>query len=183
MQIKLVDVRLAFPDLFEAVQFDGKGEFRYGATFFIQKDSANHKKVEEAIAAVAADVFKAKAKAIVDGMRGNANKFCYTDGDAKTYDGAEGCMVLGARRKQKDGRPLVLLANRSQLEKDNGELYSGCYVDAKVDIWAQAGEYTGIRCTLIGVQFRRDGDSFSGAAKAKLDDFDDLSEGTEAEMV
>lgn len=178
-KVKLVGVRLAFPDLFEAVQFSGEGEFRYGANFFLPKNGDAHKAVSAAIQEVAAEAWKAKAGAMIEDMKGNANKFCLTNGDAKTYEGAEGCMVLSARRKQKDGRPGVYNRDKSPLAATDGVIYSGCYVNATVDIWAQSKDFPGIRATLIGVQFSHDGDAFSGSATVDPDDFDDLSGGTE----
>lgn len=179
-KVKLVGVRLAFPDLFEAVQFNGEGEFRYGATFFLPKNGDAHKAVSAAIKEVAQETWKAKADAMIEDMKGNANKFCLTNGDAKTYEGAEGCMVLSARRKQKDGRPGIYDRDKSPLTAADGKIYSGCYVNATVDIWAQGKDFPGIRCTLIGVQFSHDGDAFSGSATVTPDDFDDLSDGSSA---
>jgi len=90
-------------------------------------------------------------------------------------------MLLCAKRKESDGRPLVLNNDKSPLVKDDGRIYSGAYVNATVEVWAQAGQYTGMRCTLLGVQFNRDGDSFGGAGKASDDDFEDLGTGAEAD--
>lgn len=173
-KLKLRMARLSFPDLFTAVQFDGEGEYRYGASFFIEKGSENDKAIEAAILEVATAEHKTadKAKKFIESIRGNSNKFCYTDGDKKTYNGAEGHMVLSARRKQKDGRPGLFRADKSVIEEDNGELYSGCYVVAIVEVWCQDGKYPGVRCSLVGVQFLKDGDSFSGASRASADDFD-----------
>lgn len=180
MKVKLTDVRMAFPELFEAVQFNGEGQFRYGANFFLPKEGAAHVAVSQAIMQVATEAWKGKAAAMVDEMKGNSNKFCLTNGDTKTYDGAEGCMVLSARRNQKDGRPGIYNRDKSPLTAADGVLYSGCYVNVTVDIWAQTKDFPGIRCSLIGVQFNRDGDAFSGSATVSADDFDDVSEGSNA---
>lgn len=180
MQIKLTDVRLFFPDLFTAVQFDGQGEFRFGATFGVAKGSAMHKLIESTIKEVAKEGWKGKADAMLKSFENNANKYCYMDGDTRTYSGAEGLMVLSARRKKKDGQPLILLADKTKIVEDNGEIYSGCYVNAKVDIWPQTKDYPGVRCTLLGVQFNRHGDAFSGAAKASDNDFETITEGADA---
>jgi hypothetical protein len=59
--------------------------------------------------------------------------------------------------------------------------YSGCYVNASIEFWAQDGDNAGIRCSLRGVQFSRDGDSFAGGSKAKADEFDELNEGADAD--
>mgnify|MGYP000857369996 CR=1 FL=1 len=182
MKVKLIRVRLSFPDLFVPVQFDGKGEFRYGATFLMEKGSDNHKSISAAIRAAATEGWKSKADAMIESLKGNSNKFCLQDGDLnpKGYEGYAGNMVLSARRKQKDGMPYLCDENKVQLTTDTGKLYSGCYVNATVDVWAQVKDYPGIRCTLLGVQFAGDGDAFSGgAARPDPDDFD-MAEGAAA---
>lgn len=37
MKVKLTNVRLAFPELFEATQVNGQGDFKFRATFLIDK--------------------------------------------------------------------------------------------------------------------------------------------------
>lgn len=60
--------------------------------------------------------------------------------------------------------------------------YSGCYVNASVEFWAQDGDNSGIRCALRAVQFHRDGDAFAGGgSKVKTDEFDDLATGADAD--
>lgn len=63
--------------------------------------------------------------------------------------------------------------------------YSGCYVNASVEFWAQDGDNAGIRCSLRGVQFFKDGDSFAGGSKAKADEFDEFNaaDGADAGLV
>jgi hypothetical protein len=182
MKIKLSDVRMSFPDLFEPVQFDGKGEYRYGASFFVVKGSPADKVIQDAIKAATTEAWKAKAPAMLEEIKGNANKMCYTNGDTKTYEGAEGCMVLSARRRKTDGRPLLFDGRKNVLTDNDGTLYAGCYVNATVDLWVQVKDYPGVRCTLLGLQKNRDGDAFSGGAKASTEDFDDLGDGADAGM-
>lgn len=59
--------------------------------------------------------------------------------------------------------------------------YSGCFVNASIEFWAQDGDNAGIRCSLRGVQFFADGDSFAGGSKAKADEFDDFDSGDGAD--
>lgn len=184
-KVKLLNVRLFFPDLFEAVEFKpGDGKPRFNATFGIPKtDKAQLALIEAAVQAEATEGWKAKGAAQVTAMRGNSNKFCLSDGDAKTYEGAEGLMLLSAHRKKDAGRPYVIDRQKNPLTAEDGKIYSGCYVNCTVEIWPQVkGEGApGMRCGLLGVQFSKDGDAFSGASKASPEDFDDLGEGTEDE--
>ena len=179
-KVKLVNARLFFNDLFVPVEFKpGDKKPRYSATFGIdKKNKAQVKLVEDAIMASATEAYKGKAAKLVEQYRNDSNKFCFKDGDKVTWDGAEGMMVLAAHRKGSDGRPLLLDGKKNNITEDDGTLYSGCYVNATVDIWAQTGENAGIRCSLTAIQKCGDGDAFSGAGKGSVDDFDEVEDGT-----
>ncbi len=182
-KVKLQDVRISFcQSLFEPEQYQGKGPFRHSATFLIEPGSANDKAICAAILAAAAEKWPKKAQAMVDGMKGNSNKFCYQNGDLKDYDGYQGMMYIASHRKQSDGQPLVIDRNKAPLTATSGKPYGGCYVNATIDIYAQDGENSGIRAGLLAVQFLKDGDSFGGASKGKADDFDDMGEGSDADF-
>lgn len=61
----------------------------------------------------------------------------------------------------------VIDRNKSPLTEKDGRPYSGCRVNAKVDIWAQDNEFgRRINCTITGIQFYDDGPAFGGGAKA-----------------
>lgn len=182
MKVKLLDVRIAFcQSLFEAEQYQGKGPFRHSSTFLIVPGSANDKAIEAAILAAATEKWPKKAAAMIESMRGNSNKFCYQKGDLKDYDGFQGMMSLAGHRKQQDGAPDVFDITKDpqtgrprRIGKGEGKPYAGCYVNAVLDIYAQDGENSGMRCGLLGVQFLRDGDSFGGAGRVKDDDFESI---------
>lgn len=182
-QLKLKNVRLAFPDLFEAKQYQGAGPFRYSATFLVVPGSENDKLIRAAIKEAAAEKFGKKADSIVKSIESNSNKFCYIDGNTKDYDGFEGMFYLASHRKQDSGRVAVFDGKRQPLTQADGKPYAGCYVNAIVDIYAQDGQNSGIRAGLVGVQFAKDGDSFSGARVANADDFDEIDEGADAEDI
>lgn len=177
MEVKLRNVRLSFPVLWEAEAFQEGQKKRYSAAFLIQPGSESDKAVQAAIQSVATEAWKDKAKPMLESFRGNRNKYCYTRGDLNNYDGYAGMLVLATHRYEDQGRVLVIDRNKSPLSAKDGKPYAGCYVNATVDVWAQTGQYTGVRCTLLGVQFAGDGDAFAAGKPASLDDFDDLSEG------
>lgn len=177
--VQLLNARLSFPDLFEAVQFEGKGPFSYRAAFLqpedqpvmLQQGDKSWKKttIAKVIDAVATELWKAKAPAILKSIEGNPQKCCWYDGNIKEYDGYEGNFVLSSTRGQEKGRPLIIDRDKSPLSADDGKPYAGCYVNATVEIWAQDNKWgKGIRATLRGVQFAKDGDAF--AAGTPLDD-------------
>lgn len=181
-KVKLKDVRLSFPDLFEPVQYQGKGVFRYNASFLIVPGSENDKLVKAAIRAEVEAELKDKDKAdkFLANIKGNSNKMCYVSGDLKEYEGYQGMLVLSSHRQQKAGRPTVIDGNKQPLVAADGKPYAGCYVNASVDIYVQTGENSGVRCGLAGVQFSKDGDAFSGGRAASPDEFEDIAEGAQA---
>ena len=129
---------------------------------------------------VAVAKWAAKADAILKTLVGNPNKYCFQDGDSKSqYDGFEGHFGLGAKST---GRPLVIDRDKSPLTAADGRPYAGCYVNSSVEIWAQDNKWgKGIRASLRGVQFFKDGDAFAGGAPASEEEFDDLSDAGEGE--
>lgn len=177
MKIMLPNVRGAFLTLFEAKTVNGEGEPAYSGSFLIDPNTAEGKatieKLDAAIAEVAKAKWGAKAEAILTAMRKN-NKLALQDGDAKAdYDGFAGNMFVSTRSKV---RPLVIDRDKTPLTAADGRVYSGCYVNAQIELWAQDNSYgKRINAQLKGVQFNKDGDAFGGGGTpASADDFGDL---------
>jgi len=182
--VQLKHVRIAFiDDLFEPGQYEGKGDFRHTATFIVEPGSVNDTAIQMAIMNEATALWGKKADSMLEDMRGNKNKFSYMknkkDKAGDVYDGFENMFALSGVRKQKDGAPLFLhnvkdpsTGKAQRLMGKEGIIYAGCYVNAKVEMWAQGGTYSGMRCGLLGVQFDGHGDSFGGASRATDDGFD-----------
>jgi len=182
--VQLKNVRIAFiDDLFEPAQYEGQGDFRHTATFIVEPGSANDAAIQDAIQKEAVGLWGKKAEAFLEDMRGNKNKFSYMknkkDKTGEVYEGFENRYALSAVRKAKDGAPIFLhkfkdpaTGAAQKLTGKEGVIYAGCYVNAKVEMWAQSGTYSGMRCGLLGVQFSDHGDSFGGASRATDDGFD-----------
>lgn len=187
-EVKLRMVRLSFPDLFEATDFQGDKKFRYNASFILVPGSENDQIVKNAITAAAKETWDkpGQAEQKLASFFNNSNKNCYLLGDSKEYDGYKGMMILSAHRQQKDGKPGVFDVTRAGLDGKpmplsiaDGKPYAGCYVHALVDIYCQDGKNPGIRCGLRGVFFAKDGDAFSGSKVAANDSFN-VEEGAQA---
>lgn len=182
MKLKLNNVRLSFADLFEAVQFDGKGDFYFGCQLLVPEGDPQKKLIDDAVAAVAKDKWGAKGAATLATLEGNPQKICWIDGKKREYEGYAGNWALSTKRNQSKGRPLVLDGQKNPIVAADGKVYSGCYVNASVEFWAQDNGYgKGVRCTLLGVQFFRDGDAFTAGSPASPDDFEALAEGATAD--
>lgn len=182
MKVKLHNVRLAFPCLFEAKTVNGEGAPAYGASFLIEPtDTVNINAINKAIDAVAAEKWGAKATAHLTLMR-KTDKVALHDGDLKAqYAGFAGMLYVSSRSA---ARPLVLDKDKSPLNAQDGKPYGGCYVNATVELWAQDNKYgKRVNAQLLGVQFSADGDSFGGGAVGSANDFEDLAVGADQEAL
>ena len=179
MKIKLKNVRLAFPVLFEAKAVNGEGKPAFSASFLFAPDHGAVKELNAGIEAVAKEKWGAKAEAILKQLRAT-DKTALHDGDLKSqYSGFEGNLYVSARSAN---RPLVIDSNTTPLTAQDGRPYAGCYVNATVELWAQDSQYgKRINASLGGIQFLRDGDAFAGGRAADINDFEDVSEGATAD--
>lgn len=189
--VQLQSARLSFPDLWEAKQYEGQGPFSYRASFLQSEDTPVMLKqtdgtwakttMKKVIDQIAADAWKTKAVAILTTIEGQSQKFCWIDGDTKAYDGYEGNFALSASRNINKGRPMIIDRDKSPLTVSDGKPYAGCYVNATVEIWAQDNKFgKGIRATLRGVQFVKDGDAFSAGTPVSEDEFESIAAPEEA---
>jgi hypothetical protein len=184
--VLLKKVRLGFTkDLFEPSQFEGKGDHRFSTMFIVTPGSESDKLIQAAIVKEAQGVWNKKADVMLEELRGDKKNFAYQKNkrgsNGEMYEGCEGNYALSANRKQKDGAPIFMHIQKDPdtgkpkiLTGKEGIIYAGCYVNAKVEMWAQAGKYNGMRCGLLGVQFCDHGDSFGGASRPTDDGFDSI---------
>ena len=170
MLVKMKNVRLAFPQIWEATTVNGEGKPAFSATFIFDKKNSAYKDIDAAINAVAEEKWKTKASAVLKELR-MKDRVALHDGDLKAdYDGFPGNFFVSSRNEK---RPLILDADKTPLTVAAGRPYGGCYVNANVDIWAMDNQYGKRVCaTLVGIQFKADGEAFSGAAPGTADDFD-----------
>lgn len=180
-RILLKDVRLAFPNLFEPTTVNGEGKPRYSATLIIPADHPQLAEIRAKQEAVAKDKWRDKAAAILRGLE-KQDKIALHDGDTKTkYDGFPGNFFISAAA-QENAAPTVIDRDRSPLSVKSGRPYPGCYVNASIELWVQDNAYgQRINAQLRGIQFYRDGDSFSAGRPAAADEFEEVTEGADAD--
>lgn len=179
MRLMLRDVRLAFPSLWKPTAPRTGGEAAFSASFILPPDHKQLGEIRAALKAVAKEKWGAKADAVYKALE-QGDKLALHNGNTKAeYEGYEGNFFVSTRSKV---RPTVLDQQRQDLTEADGKPYSGCYVDASVELWAQDNDFgKRINAQLRGVQFRRDGDAFAGGARAAdADEFDEIGvEGAE----
>lgn len=180
MKIKLQNVRAAFLKIWTAEFVNGGDVATFGSSFLLDPKDPQVKKIEEAMAAVAKEKWGAKSDAIMKEMKAGG-KLALKNGDSKaSYEGFDGMMFISATSKT---RPLALNRDKSPLTEADGVLYSGCYVNVSLELWAQDNSWgKRINAQLGGVQYFGPGDAFSGGGSAAdEDDFDELADGADAE--
>jgi hypothetical protein len=198
-QVKLENVRINFykGQLWVAQQYQGQhgeppsGKFKYAAQFLIVPGSDNDKKIRAAyeLAAKAAWGEK-KWKEIWDECWGRPKECAYINGDRSEKDGFQGMMVLSGKRDKESQGPILVIDRAKnpetgkffELTKEDFRPYPGCYVNALVDLWCQPKPNAGIRCTIMTVQFVKDGDAFGGARPSE-DAFEEVVDEEASDLV
>jgi hypothetical protein len=88
-------------------------------------------------------------------------------------------------RVRRGEREVVINGQKVVLTERDGKPYSGCYVNVKLDFWAQdnSADRGGkrINAQIKTVQFVADGDAFGGGTPASADGFEDLGDGADAD--
>lgn len=173
MSVKLLNVRLAFPNLFTPKAGDN-GDLKFSAAFIFPREHPAMPEIIAAMRAAAAEKWgEPKADEMLASLKAG-NRLAVHDGDSKTkYDGYKGNLFMNASNKV---RPLVIgggADGKAPLVETDGKPYSGCYVNAMVSFWAQDNKYgQRINASLMGVQFLKDGERLAGGETASADDFD-----------
>ena len=183
--------RLAFPNLIEAVPYQG-GEPRFSADLILSSNDPAIGGIMNSIGAMANTVWKEYAQAVLQNCQNNRKLRCWGDGSEKinqtsfqVYDGyGPGTFFLSAASRA-DQPPKMIRADGTEIDNSNSmermaaarKLYGGCYVDAMIFFWPQDNKHgKAVRCQLVAIQFDKDGPAFgaqlpdtSGFFKAKQD--------------
>ncbi len=182
MKITLNDVRLAFPVLFTPKAAKAGQKEKFSAAFIFPATHPAVAQLKEAMRKVAQEKWGDKWEDFYKGLAAS-DKLAVHDGDIKAqYQGYPGNLYLNASNEL---RPLVIGPLREPLVAADGKPYSGCYVNAIVEVWAQQHVEHGkrINASLMGVQFLRDGERLAGGSVAAADDFAAIPAAAAAEAV
>jgi hypothetical protein len=168
-EVLLKNVRLSFAALYEPAK-DRKdkktGELikgKYKANFLIPKNTAEGKREMAKVRKACDEVKEKKWGNKIPKLK--PNQVCVRDGDLEDYEGYEGMFYVSASNND---RPALITKHKDDkgewLPAPKGKLYSGCYVNALIRIWAQDDPDYGKRlnCSVEAVQFAGKGEAFSG---------------------
>jgi len=202
-RIRLRNARLSFAQLYEAKPFRAGQDPRFQATFLLDPASKDCRAalvdegqdastIEWTRGGDAVKLIVGEAKRVMREMYGgNVNideiPKCLGAGDKldKVPEGYAGMFYVRTYLHEKNGRPIVVNANRQPVAKasDVGAPYSGCYVNATVSLWAQNPSQWGKRLNgnLHAVQFAGEGEPFSGAAGVDIEEEFEALEGDDSD--
>lgn len=166
--IKLPNVRLSFPHLFQPHTMEAGKEPKFSATFLMdnEKHGALLDKIEKVIARLALDKWKKPTKF----------RTCLRDGNDKAeMEGyGDGISFISASRKT---RPSVVDRQLNPLAEADNTIYAGCYVNASIRLWVQDNQYgKAVNAELRAVQFLKDGESFGAGPIVAENEFDKIED-------
>lgn len=166
--IMLKNVRVSFPHLFKRPTINGE-EGKCGAALMLHNED-NAKiiaKLKSEIEGLCKTRFKGR---VLPG-----DKLCLRPGEDRGRAEYDGHHVLSANSKD---RPFVISNDGRGVisEEADSPIYAGCYVNAKIRLWAQDNQFgKRINCELVAIQFARDGEPLDGSyvsAEQAVEGFD-----------
>lgn len=182
MKITLDNVRLRYANgLFTPSKYTGPGadptaKDKFAAKFIIERGSENYNRMVAALQSEAEREFGAAAGETLKAIKSLGMVWCLIDGDAKEDAATNGKLVVDAKNVI---RPLLcdnvmdpatqkarVLTGTEAQER----IYSGCYVNAIIDVRIGSKPQKQAYAYLLGVQFAKDGDRLGGVVAA-ADDF------------
>ena len=163
MQVQ--NVRISFPNIFQASAFAEGQTKKFSATFIMDEDHPQMEALKEAIEQTAIAKWDKKIPSSL--------KRPLRDGEEKDLDGfGEGTFFFNASNTK---RPVLKDKDLSALVEDDGKPYAGCYVNAIIELWGQDNQYgKRVNANVLAVQFAKDGEPFGDGVSASIDDFDDV---------
>ena len=174
MIVYLHDVILSMPHLFEASAFDANSDEKYSANFLIDKtDAKNLDAVKAGINAALEKKFRDKAATAGKAIVAAGKMWALRDGDGKVNKNSEpvkgyaGRLFVSAKNKHQP--PVYDKDGVTPITKDDGRLYPGCIVSAKIDIVAGEKPSNQVYAYLQGIQLRGDGERLGGGVAAPGD--------------
>lgn len=184
-KIVVKNVRLSFERLYVSKAFQPGQDARYEATGLIDPSVAGSVVVTDKgttkIEGAAGVKFLKEtsirlAKEANNGVLDPELKLCFGKGDKKSYDGYAGMIYIATHNK-----PKPEVRNRQGLLVEAGKPgapYSGSYGNLIITLWGQNNQYgKRVNANLLGWQFVRDGEAFSGLAKVDVEDDFEAYEG------
>jgi hypothetical protein len=177
MDVRLKEVTLSMPFVWEASAYEAGQDEKFSAHFIIEKGSENEKVVRAALVTEAEKLWKGNAMSKLKTVAAAGKLWCLRDGDGKTDK--EGNVLAGYAGKlyvsaKNTIRPLLLGADRAPVTQADDKLYPGAVVNAIIDVRVNNRPSDQAYAYLKGIQFVRDGTRLGGGAPATVEDFEEI---------
>lgn len=151
-------VRCSFPQLYGSVE-RGDSTFNPGITLLLSK--TKHAGVIEELKEGLKKTIAENPKLRKQPPKGE--KLCLRGPDSEGWrdEYPDNHLLLKAGNPKP---PVVLHKDMTRMTEADNKIYSGCYVNVKVELWGQANQWgRRVNAKLIAVQFVDDGESFDGS--------------------
>lgn len=185
--IALSNVRLSFPKLITPEPSSPGADPTFGCSFLLAPNDPQFANFMSLVGLCAETKWKEKAAIFLRQIENDMRQRCYGLGDNKLkaatgipYEGYPGMYYISASSRA-DRPPLIARSEDGQLVDNNNtmerttaarKLYGGCYVNARIGLWAQDNQYgKGIRCNLFALQFQGEGTPFGDSGPDLTDAF------------
>lgn len=177
MQIQLRNVRLSYANIWSPVQARDKrgnerGEPKFSVALLIDKrDKKNRRTLADAVKEVMSDpkLARVNPNKLDKGIRDGDEKYVGEGDDI--LDGYEGHIYINA--KAGETHPPQIVDNRRRPITDESKVYSGCYANVFVSVYAYDNESSGVGFGLLGIQKTADGDPLGSTFSSDMfDEFD-----------
>lgn len=110
-----------------------------------------------------------KAKDVLTQLKAQNRILLRSGAEKANTPGYAGNMFINASSAT---RPQIRNSTGAQLNENEGVIYSGCYVDAVVDVWAQDNQHgKRMNAELLAVVFSGPGERLAGGSVATDDDY------------
>jgi hypothetical protein len=175
--IKLPAVRASYVNVFEPTAYEDGDPAKYSCTAILDKEdhASTIRDMERTMRKMAKAAFGGKVPATL--------KLCLRDGEEKEDKDGYGPDVMFIKATSKK-RPVVVDRDGSALDESDDVIYSGCYIHMSIRLWVQDNKYgKRINAHLRAVKFVRDGEAFSGDDVDPDEEFEDMEEMDEDDVL
>jgi hypothetical protein len=177
MRLIIEKARVSFANSLFTPQKNDNGKLSYNCHLLIPKtDEGTVRLVIETMRKVAIDKWGNEGGKILKGLKAAGRVFMRKGDEKPDYEGYEGMIFLSVRSH--GTKPKLLNKDKSPVTEEQGTLYSGCYVYAVLEVYAQDHKTYGkrINCSIGGLMVIEDGESLGITTRASDEDFPDIAD-------
>lgn len=164
MKLLIENVQFIFGALETPTKYSEESPEKYFGKFLVKQEETI-KKIESAIKKIASEKFKPFPRELAD--------FLF-EPDLDKYPEQEDCVLFNAAQQKK---PKLFKRSGEVIEKNNGKIYRGCYVNVLISLWTYNYKKAkrGVSANLDGVQYFAEGEHLESTANASdFNCYDDI---------